>query len=73
MRALITIHHLWFATAECAFEALKNKAFLERAGQFIVDHFTAVLIEDIKQVHESLPHPQIRNVGSSDLIRPVNG
>jgi len=69
MRALVAVHDLWLAAAECSFEAPEHEALLQRAGQLVIDDLATVPVDDEKQVHKALAHPQIRDVDSPDLVR----
>jgi len=47
---------------------MRNKALFERAGQFIIDDFTTIPVDDVEQLHEPLTHPDIGDVNSPDVI-----
>lgn len=71
-RALVTVHDFRLAAAECALETPEHKALLERAGQLVIDDFAVVPVNDEEQVHKTFAHPQIRDVNSPDLVRPID-
>lgn len=72
MRALVAVHDFRLTAAECPFKALEYEALLERAGQLIINHFPAVPVDNEKQIHKAFAHPEISNVDSPDLIRPID-
>ena len=72
MRALVAVHDFRLTAAKCPFKALEYEALLERAGQLIINHLPAVPVDDEKQIHKAFTHPEIGDVDSPDLIRPIN-
>jgi hypothetical protein len=68
--ALIAVHDFWFLCCKRPFEACQNKRFVNRTGQFVIDDFAAVPVDDDEQIHESFVHANVRDVNAPHLIRP---
>lgn len=59
MTALVAVDDFQFPFAQYPLQTGKDKAFFQRAGQFIINHKTTVLVKDDKQIHESFAHLNI--------------
>lgn len=72
MTALVRIDDFRFLPGQSPCQAIKDKGFVQGAGQFVIDDIAAVPVNDDKQVHEAFGHGNVGDVNAPDLIRPDN-
>ena len=73
MAALVAVDDLRSMAAQCPFQADHYESLFQGAGKLKIHDPPAVPVDDDKQIHESLCHPDICNIDSPNLIRLRDG
>jgi hypothetical protein len=69
---LIGVADLGLAEAEGGFHRRQTEAGLHGIGEFPTEHVTAEPVHDGDQVKEPATHRNIRNIGTPDLVGPLD-
>jgi len=69
---LVGIEYLRQAGFHCLMQAVQTELAVQGVGYFPGDDVTGEPVHDCHEVHESLPHPDVCDVGAPDLVGTAN-